>query len=688
LQLEDAVEDDVGLIFFPENEMPSHTQNTRASTPGQRSQVFRKVDEILKNGIDIASEQIDFRSAVDFPYYDKCPQDCRCGGALHLNLQDGILERAWVFKVAHNDDARLILHGHTFLPWSERKNEAPENRADRLTSLNWRLATRSKKGHWESDPCGQPVLPVNPVLRQKWRSALREKSASPEKLEASTWSWRTCPLLDADRDQPNSQHEYEKMEKLLKIAGDCEWVPETYGKRQTDRLVRAHVGSGNIEPQVVNMADVDVFTRRPRQDLRAYGANTDAPAAMEAAASSSWEGLHVAALCIGLSHYKILPPLPNARNDVLAFTERVNALPNSRAELLEKVETRKEFTRQVSNFLDRLKPSPPKAVLITFSGHGGTLANGNTCLIPSNEGPESPSEELDSRDVFEVAELLSLCREKLDIPARDKGQNVSFIIVLDCCRVAIPSMWNTTSFEPERAPIIYTVYYSCRQGGEAEDGLTGAYSPFAKELLDPNGIFSKGRSLEEGLKEAGTRVQEKTRQKPMHTGSPAFPRSLCLYPDGDHQQQQDRAVEPDNSSTGSFGDLWISWCSFKDDTKNELAEGRQRFRGETVVIAKGCAVTKTNDEQNSQFRYDARVSKAHMQFKFNAVEQKYQLHNQKPTLGTWKRISEAIPLYEGMIFKVGTDMICEGKEQTKVKGFDFNLFWASCFKVISISSDR
>jgi hypothetical protein len=110
---------------------------------------------------------------------------------------------------------------------------------------------------------------------------------------------------------------------------------------------------------------------------------------------------------------------------------------------------------------------------------------------------------LDSREVFEVAELLSLCREKLDIPARDKGHYVSFIIILDCCRVAIPSIKrNMTLFEPEKAPITYTVYYSCRRGGEAKDGLTGAHSPFAKELLNPNGIFSKGRSLEEGLKEA------------------------------------------------------------------------------------------------------------------------------------------------------------------------------------------
>ena len=115
-------------------------------------------NEILKNGIDIASVKIEFRSAVDFPYYDKCPQDCRCGGALHLNLRDGILERVWVFKVAHNDDARLILYGHTFLPWSQRKDEAPENRADRLIPLNWRLATHSKKG------VGNPIHADNPFF--------------------------------------------------------------------------------------------------------------------------------------------------------------------------------------------------------------------------------------------------------------------------------------------------------------------------------------------------------------------------------------------------------------------------------------------------------------------------------------------------------------------------------------------
>ena len=120
LQLTDDVEDDFSLIFFNEGEVPSNSQSTRASTPGQRSRVFRKVDELLKNDIDVASQKIELRRAIDFPYYDACPKHCPCGGARHLNLKDGIVERAWVFKLADDDSVRLILHGHTFLPWHER----------------------------------------------------------------------------------------------------------------------------------------------------------------------------------------------------------------------------------------------------------------------------------------------------------------------------------------------------------------------------------------------------------------------------------------------------------------------------------------------------------------------------------------------------------------------------------------
>jgi hypothetical protein len=205
-----------------------------------------------------------------------------------------------------------------------------------------------------------------------------------------------------------------------------------------------------------------------------------------------------------------------------------------------------------------------------------------------------------------------------------------------------------------------------------------------KVIREPSSALEGCRLLSETIQDWDAETDEKRLEQRL------LLKELCIGRRNEHLPSWSGGVTKMTSlpQEWSFGDLWISWCSFKDDTKNELAEGRQRFRGETVVIAKGCAVTKTNDEQNSQFRYDTRVSKAHMQFKFNAVEQKYQLHNQKPTLGTWKRISGVIPLYEGMIFKVGTDMICEGKEQTKVKGFDFNFFWASCFKVISISSDR
>jgi len=105
------------------------------------------------------------------------------------------------------------------------------------------------------------------------------------------------------------------------------------------------------------------------------------------------------------------------------------------------------------------------------------------------------------------------------------------------------------------------------------------------------------------------------------------------------------------------------------------------------VFAKGQALTSGSEEQNSPFRHDTRVSREQIKFICGAG-QPYELYNQKPQLGTWKKISESTRLYPGMIFKVGTDLICEGIEKKKIKGFNFVQFWASCFKVIFMDADR
>ncbi len=134
------------------------------------------------------------------------------------------------------------------------------------------------------------------------------------------------------------------------------------------------------------------------------------------------------------------------------------------------------------------------------------------------------------------------------------------------------------------------------------------------------------------------------------------------------------------------GDLVISWCSFKDENKYELDNGKYRYRGEKVSIARGKALTSTSSP-TSCFHYDPNVSKTQMNF--ICEEGKYELHNLSPTMGTWKLILKSTNLTDGMRFKVGTDLISAGADQEKkVQGFKFEDFYRSCFRVISSNLER
>ena len=118
------------------------------------------------------------------------------------------------------------------------------------------------------------------------------------------------------------------------------------------------------------MNEVDVFTatRGPRKD--AATSSTD---------NHGWESRRVAALCVGLCKYtrpSRLSCLSNAARDAVAFKKKVDAMPNRKSELLENVESEKEFRTTVRKFLTRLQKDPHTVVLFTCSGHGCVLNNG------------------------------------------------------------------------------------------------------------------------------------------------------------------------------------------------------------------------------------------------------------------------------------------------------------------------
>ena len=143
------------------------------------------------------------------------------------------------------------------------------------------------------------------------------------------------------------------MRKFLQIADFSHLgLQETFNKVQTDRQVRSHVGLDemDISPEVVKMSEVDVFTttRGLRKDLGVATWSTD---------NDGWESRHVTAFCVGLCKYtrpSRLSSLPNAARDAAAFKKKVDDMPNFKAELLENVESEKEFRKAVKKILTRL----------------------------------------------------------------------------------------------------------------------------------------------------------------------------------------------------------------------------------------------------------------------------------------------------------------------------------------------
>jgi hypothetical protein len=192
----------------------------------------------LTEQVKYLREHIAAKIIIDFPF-----RDINING-LHLPEADALLDRSWVYEIkGAGGKIRLILHGHTFRSWNERTRHRAKDRANYLTSANWRLALQTSTSAWEQDASGAPVLPRNRDLRDNWRSYYRQAS----KREEIEWNWRRDDGPRKEGGDLNNLQIYKKIKILLLLADGME-VAETFSKRQTNRRIRG--GNGEIAGEI------------------------------------------------------------------------------------------------------------------------------------------------------------------------------------------------------------------------------------------------------------------------------------------------------------------------------------------------------------------------------------------------------------------------------------------------------
>jgi hypothetical protein len=170
---------------------------------------------------------------IDFPFCDTGP------GGLNLTKDEALFERGWVFRV-EGLDTRLMIYGHTFLKWSERAGKPIGNRADDLTSVNYRIAVLDNaSGSWKQNDGGTLYLPVN--CHVQWQKQHCGNRANV------IWKWREwrgdeagiprADLIQGTRLDASIKQKYKRVQTLLQLVAEGDYA-ETYSKHETDKTIR------------------------------------------------------------------------------------------------------------------------------------------------------------------------------------------------------------------------------------------------------------------------------------------------------------------------------------------------------------------------------------------------------------------------------------------------------------------
>ena len=224
-------EDFLEMVFLREGE-DEKLHRGGQQMPKWKQQLWQRVDKILdegsQKGLDHVRDKIQPKRIIDFPYRDT--------HGLQLTPDQALFERAWIFEVHGMDShTRLILHGHTFLKWKDReiKYPEPQKRDEKITSVNWRLATRkSSQSEWQQDSQGDTILPRHKDLK-KWKNYFPNETKHKE-IE---WEWRQGSLPQKEDKDDCTAQSYKKIGVLLGLTQAMRIV-ETSSVRQTNRQIR------------------------------------------------------------------------------------------------------------------------------------------------------------------------------------------------------------------------------------------------------------------------------------------------------------------------------------------------------------------------------------------------------------------------------------------------------------------
>jgi hypothetical protein len=334
--LEEEVKSDVDVFFLDDGS--DRVTDANAVTRGATTkEIWGKVCTYLDSGLDTARAKIIPTVIIDFPFCDTSP------GGLNLTKDEGLFERGWVFRV-EGSDTRLMIHGHTFLKWSERAGKPIGNRADDLTSVNYRIAVLDNaSGSWKQNDGGTLYLPVNCDVQ--WQKQYGGNRANV------IWKWREwrgdvagIPRADLSQgtrlDAVNKQ-KYKRVHTLLQLVAEGQYA-ETYSKHETNKAIRSH---GQLE--VVDEMDITPIRKKVcpsccKIQCTCQNSSNDATASRSTererfeigVRDAGWSGLRLAALCIGVGAYSGSSRLDNPVRDAEALFEAINKFPDCRAAIL------------------------------------------------------------------------------------------------------------------------------------------------------------------------------------------------------------------------------------------------------------------------------------------------------------------------------------------------------------------